>query len=444
MRNLQGGAGMSGVAAGWDAIGKNVTDDALWEPVTCFADMPTHIQMLSLCLMGNVNVMLHGGTATGKTVTLKALAEIICFDLVKIFPHRYEANDMAGFPAVVGVSGEEQLRHMPHVWAKRTAESFTVVFVDEVSRADPRVQGAVMGFLDDNGLPEAGLYFGDGTRFVAAMNPAGYDAGSYDVVPPLLRRFLNVGWPADLDGMAKFVEGNKWVVFDSEIVPPKVEDFVAGYHRWRRITSDFVEAKGKKHLHRELSGEDTQKSVVGGGLDPGFGWPNMDSWKQVWRLLSMADHVGCSEETKENLVYCALGQGTGREFWSYQLSKDLPNIKLLLENPENFVVPQRDDQVHSVVEGVMEHLMDFPTGETLEQVVVLFTGMLNEQHDIVLPQLKKITQMYFADLSGGNPKNFVDVTPAVAQTLLVNSERYMESFRGAGIGGFMSQTNSSL
>lgn len=433
------------VAQAWRDIARSETDDTDIVLVDKFEDLNTQHQMLSLAIMSDVPVLLHGPTATGKTTVLKSIAESIGFGLAKFFPHRYEANDMAGLPATVDFVDEEgkkdwELRHMAVQWAKQVAGGNHIVLIDEVLRADERVQGALMGMIDDHGLPEAGIQFGPGVRLVGATNPTTYDAGSYDIIPPLQRRFLNIGWPADIEGMKTFVDHNYWEVFDGLIQPPNQEEFIAGYHKWRSLTSGFINSAGRIHLHNEPSEEQAasqKKNAEMNDLDPGMGWPNMDNWKKVWRMLAVADHVGATEDTYIQILNCALGEGTAQEFWTYQRNLDLPNIDAIIADPSSFKGVEREDQAFIVANQLTDRLRDGGDGKTLSAVFDIL-DKINESHmDIAIPKQQMLTEWFMTDRAEGGQR-FADAPPDFMKKLLERADKYMDSLDSAGLG-FMSK-----
>lgn len=436
------------IAQAWRDIAPSETEDTDLMATEDFQDLNTQNQMLAVAVMSGVPPLLHGATATGKTTALSTLADSIGFGLLKFFPHRYEANDMAGLPATVDEMNEEgkkewALRHFPVQWAKQAAGGNYIVLIDELLRANEQVQGAIMGMLDDHGLPEAGIKFGPGVRFVAATNPTTYDAGSYDIIPPLQRRFFNMGWPADIDGMKDFVDHNYWEVFDGLIPPPSKEEFVLGYHKWRSLTSGFINANGRVHLHNEPTEEQAasqKKNAEMNDLDPGLGWPNMDAWKKVWRMLSVADHVGASDDTYIQILNCALGEGTASEFWTYQSNLDLPNINEIIADPSSFKGVEREDQAFIVANQLTDRLRDGGNGKDFAAVFEIMDKIEKTHMDIAIPKQQMLCEWFMRDQAEGTGR-FADAPPDMVKRIMERADDYMEELSGAGLG-FMNKNKN--
>ncbi len=99
------------------------------------------IAALGVAVAARVPVLLWGAPGTGKTSTIRAMAEVMGWPCETVIASIREPSDFAGLPVVIG----DGVRFAPPGWARRLAEAGRgLLFLDELSTAPPAVQAALL------------------------------------------------------------------------------------------------------------------------------------------------------------------------------------------------------------------------------------------------------------------------------------------------------------
>ena len=161
------------------------------------------------------NILLVGGAGTGKTSIVKDWAKARGINLVPKNASSFDKTDMGGGVAREvdenGV-GTNAMTRLTNKEFDSLQKAGSVLFLDELNRADPEVVGSLLTLILDHQIPdnysEGGIKFLKGYLFtVAAINPSADDAlystGDFDNA--LLDRFRQIAVYANVPQYRKYL-----------------------------------------------------------------------------------------------------------------------------------------------------------------------------------------------------------------------------------------------
>src|ERR1700759_2020719 len=158
-------------------------------------------EALGVAVAARVPVLLWGAPGTGKTSTIRAMAEKMGWPCETVIASIREPSDFAGLPVVVG----DGVRFAPPGWARRLAEAGRgLLFLDELSTAPPAVQAALLRVVLERAVGD--LTLPDEVAVVAAANPPEQAADGWALAAPVANRLCHLAWQtaprAVADGLA--------------------------------------------------------------------------------------------------------------------------------------------------------------------------------------------------------------------------------------------------
>jgi len=301
------------------------------------------VAALGVAVAARVPVLLWGAPGTGKTATIRAMAENMGWPCETVIASIREPSDFAGLPVVVG----DGVRFAPPGWARRLAETGRgLLFLDELSTAPPAVQAALLRVVLERVVGDLALP--DAVSVVAAANPPEQAADGWDLSAPLANRLCHLAWDVDPRAIAEGLAGG-WA---APVVPALPDGWEAGLGVARSLVAAFL------HVRPALACAPPSDAT-----SAGRGWPSPRTWDMTARLWAAAEAAGVSGEAASALVRGSVGEGAGVEFLAWVAEMDLPDPELALADPDSFVLPRRGDRAYAAVAAVAAVVSADPTPE---------------------------------------------------------------------------------
>jgi len=299
------------------------------------------VTALGVAVAARVPVLLWGAPGTGKTSTIRAMAEKMGWPCETVIASIREPSDFAGLPVVVG----NGVRFAPPGWAQRLAEAGRgLLFLDELSTAPPAVQAALLRVVLERVVGDLALP--EDVAVVAAANPPEQAADGWDLSAPLANRLCHLAWEIDPRSVADGLAGG-WA---APAVPALPDRWEGGVGLARGMVAAFL------HVRPALA-----CAPPADAASAGRGWPSPRTWDMAARLLAAGDAGQAGEEARSALVRGCVGEGAGVEFLAWLVEMDLPDPEAVLADPASFVLPKRGDRAYAAVAAVAAVVAADPT-----------------------------------------------------------------------------------
>jgi len=299
------------------------------------------VTALGVAVAARVPVLLWGAPGTGKTSTIRAMAEQMGWPCETVIASIREPSDFAGLPVVMG----NGVRFAPPGWAQRLAEAGRgLLFLDELSTAPPAVQAALLRVVLERVVGDLALP--EDVAVVAAANPPEQAADGWDLSAPLANRLCHLAWEIDPRAVADGLAGG-WGAPTAPALPDRWE---GGVGLARGLVAAFL------HVRPALA-----CAPPADAASAGRGWPSPRTWDMAARLLAAGDAAEAGEEARSALVRGCVGEGAGVEFLAWLVEMDLPDPEAVLADPASFVLPKRGDRAYAAVAAVAAVVAADPT-----------------------------------------------------------------------------------
>lgn len=358
-----------------------------------------------------IPVMLVGAPGTGKTQTIKAMAEELEYGLITLVGSRMDPTDISGLPAAA--TYEDAVAKNRHYAPKQTDEeksaraSVTVqtpdgetlkkedveettmhvtsyhmqwwqaevlknkkyiIFLDEFSNTPPSVRASLLTFLQDREFPNGDVLPSE-TIVIGAMNPVDQAADGSDLDLPTTNRMFFIPWNPPVrdwyNGMLK--AWGKKNVSDQEM-------------HYRKMIVDFHK-KRNGYLHREPDNEnnDDGNAAYGANLaDPSESevfqnaWPSRRSWDNAAVALGKAP----KDATVQDIILQGLvGFRAAAAFREFLREKETYDPMEVLYDLDSFDWKDGSPgELSLVIRGIMESKEE----KDYEQVMKFFIRVAEE------------------------------------------------------------------
>jgi hypothetical protein len=303
--------------------------------------MSTITEALAVAVAARVPVLLWGAPGTGKTATIRAVADSLGWPCETVIASIREPSDFAGLPVVI----DGEVIFAPPAWARRLAQAGRgLLFLDELSTAPPAVQAALLRVVLERVVGD--LELPPDVAVVAAANPPEQAADGWDLSAPLANRMCHLAWHLDpravADGLA------------AGFAQPVVPVLPAGWEATQRVTLALIGAF--LHVRPALV-----SAPPADAASAGRGWPSPRTWEMAARLWAAGTAAAATDDAKAALVAGSVGDGAAAEFLAWMTEMDLPDPEAVLADPGSFTLPARSDRAYAAVTAVAAVVAADPT-----------------------------------------------------------------------------------
>ena len=292
-------------------------------------------------------VHIYGGPGIGKTSFMQAVADAVKRWLETYIASTHEPSDIIGLPVV---QDDGTVRFAEGDWVRRIIEADkrgegSILFMDEISTAPPAVQAACLRVVNEKIVGEVAL---PPSLWIAlASNPVDTSAGTWLLSAAMANRMIHINWQVDSDEwVTGMIEGFS-IDQDLVILPDNWSDLTG---QMRMLFASFIKANPTKLYVQPNNAEDAGKA-----------WPSPRTWDMASRLLAASRSVKLDQKEEMTLIMGVVGEGAGIEFLEWERELDLPDPAFVVENPDDYPIPQRGDQVFALMTSVVtyvKHNMD--------------------------------------------------------------------------------------
>lgn len=323
---------------------------------------------VALALAMNVNVMVWGAPGAGKSDALKTIARANNFHLEIVFASTKDPTDIAGVPFIhqgtTFVAPPDYARKIVAVAKGDESRGIkprdSILCWEEYSTALPSVQAASLGtILDKKAGP---LQMPSGTRMMAIANPPKIAANGWDLSAPSANRFTHLDWTIDAETMSNgFVHG--WKPVDVPFVPQDPQEIKKIVRNAQIIVGSFIKKKP------EAASYDFSNFVGNSSVEDfkssDLAFPSSRSWDMTARLYAGAKVARTAKGEKlpdrviDLLLEGTIGVSMATAFLNYARTLDLPDPIEVLNNPKQFAIPKRGDQIMALLGSVQNQALLF-------------------------------------------------------------------------------------
>lgn len=299
---------------------------------------------LSCAMQAGIPVVLIGDPGTGKTETIRALAKAMGRYCETITASNREPSDFGGIPmkSVYTLSNGldiECFRLIPPEWAVTLLDKpGSVLFIDELNTVPKAVEVVLMRILLEKVV--GNLTLPSSTIIVGAINPPEIATNGSEFSAPTANRLCHIDWslnPSEwCNGMA-----NGWQI---QLPPELPKHWESDYlPQAIGLITGFIHKS--EHQLLQLPKEESNRNKP---------WPSPRSWDFATRLMAASRSLyGEFSDVEHILVAGVIGTSAAHELFAYLRNLDLPDPKVILDNPEKWQINmKRTDIIFSVISTV--------------------------------------------------------------------------------------------
>ena len=265
------------------------------------------------CIKADQPVLLIGSPGVGKTSLMHDLAAEVGLPLVVIIASTCDPTDFGGFPVV---RADGAFDRVPMRAIRTASDKPCLLFLDEISTAPPQVQATLLQGVWAREFGDVTLH--EGTRIVAAANPADQAPGGYELAAPLIGRFSVYDFDPTIDEVRGYF--NKLGAEDSKL---------------REFAIDL--AATSQHAPELFQMHPPQAAVTEGAK-----WASPRDWERGMR--SWAEMEGSPIDVVSLILGGAVGETMADAFIGIRkLRVHLPTVQDILKDPEKAKMPAEVD-----------------------------------------------------------------------------------------------------
>lgn len=292
------------------------------------------ITRIALAIQANVPTLWWGKPGVGKTSIITELGSSLGFaQTVVISPATRQPEDIGGIP--VPSQGKAHLaERIYEPWALDAHQGPVLLAIDELNRASSRATlNAGLRVFQERLVGDLALH--EGTRLVATANPPDTDSGAAEIPAALANRLYHEYEEVGFDAWSNWMMGGTGALSNVPRLPANWTEHIGTA---RAQIAAFVNVK--RNLEHMVPTDPVQASGP---------YATRRSWTNAATLWAAGGLAFKSFDEGVKMVAGCVGEGPAMEFAAYIKDSDLPDPRDLLDNPQNFKLPKRSDQVFAVL-----------------------------------------------------------------------------------------------
>lgn len=279
-------------------------------------DATDTVNMMSLgtlkaSMQARIPAMIVGDPGTGKTATVRSLAEEMGYHLITLVGSQMDPTDIVGLPKgeILGEAEDGQpiygtVNLSPWWQVRILKEKRIILFLDEFSNTAGATRASMLTMLQNREFPNGQVMPAE-TIVIGAMNPSEQAADGYELDAPTTNRMLFIPWKTSADSWYRGML-NAW---------GKADEASSEEMFWRRKIVAFLK-DNPTWLHKSAFDPSTKEAYGANMSDASekeifkYAWASRRSWDNLSRVLSFApDNTSIQDMIAQGLVgYSATSQ----------------------------------------------------------------------------------------------------------------------------------------
>lgn len=308
------------------------------------------------CLRSHVTPIYWGSPGIGKTAYARQVARQIGGESYFVCLSQREGVEVHGAQVLAGEFEYEgksytvtELAPPRYIREALTSKVPIVIVFDELTTANPSVQAPTLSIIGEYRAAEIDLPRKN-VGIIACANAPDEAAGGWPLPPPMANRLRHYRYRLDPKDWAESFPGYwgepPFIEFGSKIMPE--DDWIQA----RSLVAAYIHANPDALLRMPKSSDAGERGSADGLPAGRHGpWPSPRTWDHVSRALVQGKLLGMSEMELHEDVVGSIGHGAAVSFMQWREQMDLPDPRLLIDNPATFMLPARNDQTYYLMKG---------------------------------------------------------------------------------------------
>jgi alkaline phosphatase D len=331
-------------------------------------DTATKITMSAMeaAVKARVPVMLVGSPGTGKSATVKSLANSTGYELITLVGSQADPSDIMGLPKGEKILDDDEgnpiygTTYLSPWWQVRILKNKKVIlFLDEFSNTPPATRASFLVMLQEREFPN-GTTMPKETIVIGAMNASDQAADGYSLDLPTTNRIFFIPWNPSMESWCKgMLDAWGRKVTDEE-------------KTWRGKIVRFIR-ENPTWLHHEPSEVSTNEAYGVNINDVNqmevlrSAWASRRSWDNLAKVLA---NTGPDISIQDMIIQGLVGFSAAAAFRDWLRRNDVIDPRAVLDDPEGFDwTTMSIDDSNLVLRAVLDMIDD----ETSAKAIKLFT-----------------------------------------------------------------------
>jgi hypothetical protein len=305
-------------------------------------------KLVEALLRAEVNPFLEGDPGIGKTAFARDLARKLGVKSYYVCLSHREGVEVHGNQVVKRDSlyiNDKEFTVVEQAPPKYVIEAVgerkgAIIVFDELTRIPPQTAGPTLAIFSEWIIGEVKLPR-EKIGLIACANPSGQDPGCWKLPYAMSNRF----------GKLKFkVQPLEWAnQFTSYWGdPPKIEKWgtVVDEEKWlrtRAVVSTFIRQFPELLNKMPKDAKDAE-------------FPTCRTWDYLSRVMVTAETMGLTEDERNEIFIGLVGAGAAKQFTEWYRHMDLPDPRLLVDDPTLLKLPVTTDKLFYIVMALAEEV----------------------------------------------------------------------------------------